>query len=441
MQRLSYIPDWRGDESLYSWASAYHVAHGNGSARQTGSLLFDAEHACKERDAPRNLHHLVKVTGGLLGDVRELIRQRTTVGQFIPFLTPQRLHLFDTQVSHQARLGWRILCGMPASSLEQLSSLRQCPQCVADDVNNWGLPRWRTSHQSIGQWICLEHQQPLITEHLRRTEWLLPCLSVSEAVAAEHLPDVEMESLMHLAKLSLQVRDSPWIDIGTLRQLALGQLREHGVTSWSYPVNRARLALWFRSTPLASWMSRRPGTLARLADGEWIHDLLRDRVVAHPLKWLLFWSVLEPATDPRSLARKFAEPAAEPHWDAYGQGQIWSTTIDRLPRNASQVLPSFQTLSASAEVLGTSVLGLRRSIAISGLAAKEVTYQARMAACSVAITTFVNQRPGCTREEVRQWLKGECEWLRKHEPVALAELLSRATFSIRGQMLLFDKVT
>lgn len=87
-QKLSFIPAWRGDESLYSWASSFHKTCGNGSHRDTGILLFGAAHACKERDAPTGIPHFVHATDGNLGNLPELLRTRCSVGLFIPFLTP-----------------------------------------------------------------------------------------------------------------------------------------------------------------------------------------------------------------------------------------------------------------------------------------------------------------------------------------------------------------
>jgi hypothetical protein len=87
---LACIPDWRADETLYSWVAGFHVTYGNGSANDTAQLLFGTRHASKERDAPNDLHYFVKKTRGELGNVRSVLLTRTPIGLFAPFLPASR---------------------------------------------------------------------------------------------------------------------------------------------------------------------------------------------------------------------------------------------------------------------------------------------------------------------------------------------------------------
>jgi len=71
---LKFLPPWRGDETLYSWAATFHTVLGNGSARDTGSTLFGTEHSCRDKVAPKGIDEFVRVTNGALGDLESAVR-------------------------------------------------------------------------------------------------------------------------------------------------------------------------------------------------------------------------------------------------------------------------------------------------------------------------------------------------------------------------------
>ncbi|MGH6647552.1 TniQ family protein [Aquabacterium sp.] len=437
---IGFIPSWHLDETLYSWAARFHAIHGNGSARETGALLFDAEHACRERDAPRNLHHFVNVTGGTLGNVHDLLRERTAIGLYLPFLSPSMLAAVKEKINCGKGIGWRAQFGMAASSLDSASQLRYCTTCIDEDRSNLGLSRWRVSHQWLGSWVCAEHGRPLCKVSPKRSAWELPTLC-SQSMPPPSVSEAELMALIHLSKLAEHVARSEALDMDSVRQLALNGFREQGVTSWSHPVDRMQLARWFKSMPIVTWLARSQGPENKLAGGEWIHDLLRDRRVDHPLKWLVLWHALFSHEDQLSTVRRLQTPVSQPHWDASGQGRIWGTALDKLPADVNELLTGVTTVVQAAEQLGTTLLSLRKRLKQSGTTLKllrsEQSLDERFNRSKVSIQIYMDENPLCTRTDVFLHCKTPYEWLRKHRPKELLLLMAKVPHRRSRQIALF----
>lgn len=419
MNDLAYISDWRSDETLYSWVSCFHAVHGNGSARDTGALLFGSEHACRDRDAPRNLHHLVNVTRSTLGDVQSLLLTRTPIGLFVPFLSASRQQKLRDQMETPVGPGWRLLCGMPASGLHDTSEMRYCSDCIAEDVRVWGLPRWRMPHQLPGSWICLDHGRELSSFRTDASQWMLPSLDgkVNDRPALGHVQAVALE---RIASLALRLIGAGTVDVGAIRQTVLLGLRDQGVTTWLYPLDRDRLSGWFSGTAIADWLRRSDGPWQRLASGDWIHDLLRNRVGDHPLKWMILWSTLFADHDRAASNCRFLDPVSSPHWDASGQATIWGTTPPSLPADIHDVIANAATLSEAARILGMAVTTLRHRLADLGTNPRafrqDVSFDQRKHLAVSAIRDYITEHPSCSRSEIHQNCKAAVSWIRSNAP-------------------------
>lgn len=416
---LAYIPDWRADETLYSWVAGFHATLGNGSARDTGTMLFGARHACKERDAPTNLQHFVDVTDGTLGSVQSLIRTRSPIGLFIPFLPEHRQRILDDRFCKPDGIGWRTLCGMPASCLAAPHSLHYCEVCVAEDIARWGLPRWRLPHQLVGSWICLEHGCALRTFQSTASQWHLP---PTEPLAHSTQPFApgQVEALRGMAMLAMRLIGSAPLDIESIRQAVLVGLRDQGITTWTYPLDASQLASWFSQDPIAAWLRASSGPWHPLASGTWIHALLRNRVGDHPLKWMLLWSALFADADPAFSHQRFLDPEATPHWDPSGQGSIWGTSSSALPLDIQKIIREAPTLKDAASSLGLTVHTLRRRMAELGTNARvfrfDTSLEHRRSRAVTSISTYIESHPKCTRADIHRDCKAAVSWIRANDP-------------------------
>lgn len=416
---LACIPDWRADETLYSWVAGFHATFGNSSTTDTAQLLFGTRHACKERDAPKDLHHFVQKTRGQLGNVRSVLLTRTPIALFAPFLPASRQQVLADRIRGNDGTGWRLLCGMPASCLGDPFALHYCKACVAEDVNTWGWPRWRLPHQLFGAWICLDHGCVLMTLRSTAWQWHLPPIETS-GLSAPPLDQAQAGGLRRMATLALSLIGTEPLDIGSIRQAVLVGLRDHGVTSWTHPLGESQLATWFAQSPIAAWMRSSIGPWQRLASGDWIHDLLRNRVGDHPLKWMLLWCTLFADEDVVASHRRFKDPGSEPHWDASGQGTIWGASGVAVPTDIQQVITEAATLKEAASILGLTVFSLRRRLAELGTSARvfrlDTNLDHRRSRAMAAIGDYIAAHPTCSRADIHRDCKAAVSWIRANDP-------------------------
>ena len=439
VEELAYIPAWRSDETLYSWISGYHAVHGNGSARETGALLFESEHACRDRDAPRNLHHFVSVTRSTLGDVRSLLMTRTPIGLFAPFLSASRRQALTEQMKSPTGPGWRLLCGMPASGLHDTGAMYYCEDCVADDVTTWGLPRWRLPHQLPGSWVCLDHGRQLISLRTEASQWILPPLDRSTAPRPA-LEPAQAEALKRIATLASQLVGSDALDVSAIRQAILVGLRDHGVTTWLHPLDDDHLSAWFAGSPISKWLQRSEGPWQRLAPGEWIHDLLRNRVGDHPLKWMILWCTLFADQDSAARDRRFMAPVSSPYWDASGQATIWGATPPSLPPDIHDVIANATTLKDAAHILGIAETTLRRRLADLSINPRafrqDTSFAHRKQRAIDAIRDYISAHPTCSRVDIHRDCKAAVSWIRSNAPEAFEQAVTSLGAPRSQQMLL-----
>lgn len=422
---LAFLPTWRGDETLYSWAAGFHAICGNGSARDTGAVLFGVEHACREYEAPTNLHHFADATGGYLGCVEALLLTRSAIGLFAPFLSPARRSVLTSRMAAKDGPGWRALFGMPASGLDDTKSLRFCATCIHDDMIAWGLPRWRLPHQLSGAWVCLDHGLVLQSMKSGSSIWQLPPQTIKQPASCD-LDSGQKERLIGLATLAWRIVGVEQLDVEAIRQSVLTALREQAVTGWAHPLDSKRLSSWFADSPLSAWLRTVDLQMHSLASGLWIHDLLRDRRGDHPLKWMLLWCTLF-AVDAANQSR-FLDPASAPHWDSYGQGQIWGVSGDSVPADIQRIVAEAPTLEEAAHSLGMSRIALRRRLAELGTNPRafrlSLSEGKRRLHAVDEIGAYIARNPDCSKSDIHRDCKAAVSWLRAHDSATLVTVLN-----------------
>ncbi|WP_018914199.1 TniQ family protein [Thiomonas sp. FB-6] len=430
MSSLAFVPSWQGDETLYSWCARFHQVCGNGSARRTSSVLFGGEHAVRERDAPMHLRHFVDATHGALGSVESILRTRTATGLYWPFLHPHRREQIRTYFEGTSGSGWVTRIGMPASAIAA-RDLRYCDECVLKDVSAIGIARWRLAHQLICAHVCLDHGNPLRTLKVKASTWLLPpaakaAMGATEEVAWSPVVGRILQRLAHLAWACIGV-DA--IELDLVRSAALHGLRTAGVASWQFPVDGARLARWFRGTDLARAMRDAQPSQSRIADGLWVHALLRRRREEHPVLWLMLWCAIHPEHSLGALTSGFLAPAASTEiWDERGQGCFWSAPRFALPPNVMELILSHGSLKCAAKALGISVVTLRRHLELEGCRGGQFIAEAhasqRRHEALEAIRQYVTQHPGCSRTAIHRDCKAAVAWLGRYAKEDLVQLLA-----------------
>ena len=223
-----------------------------------------------------------------------------------------------------------------------------------------------------------------------------------------------------MAALALSLVGAAPLDIGAIRQAVLIGLRDHGVTNWTHPIDKLRLATWFAQSPIADWMRSSNGPWQRLVSGSWIHDLLRNRVGDHPLKWMLLWSTLFANDDEAASHRRFISPDSAPHWDASGQGKIWGASSAVVPHDIQRVITEAATLKDAASSLGLTVFSLRKRLAELGTSARVfrlgTSLEHRRSRAMAAIGDYIAAHPTCSRADIHRDCKAAVSWIRANDP-------------------------
>lgn len=428
---LAYIPSWRGDETLYSWAAGFHAVLGNGSSRDTGALLFGAQHACREHDAPSDLQRFVELTNGRLGDAHTLLRTRCPLGIYFPFLSEERRKLMLDKVCGSGIANWGVHLGMPASSLVAANTLRFCDDCVREDLATWGLPRWRLPHQLVGSWMCTKHRRMLTERQVASSRWSIPTDSY-DTVQTYASDSVCAESIYRLARLVEEVYRAAAVDIEAVRQATFAGLRERGIVRWSHPLNKDSLARWFVGTPISNWLRMLGDSRKSLASGSWIYGLLRNRRGDHPIKWMLLWCSLfsEKDEDP-TLVQRFLQPHTTPWWEPTGQGCLWDVRGSSVPADIQHLIEQSDSLEAAARSLGISIFSIRKRLLALGTSAgdfRQITRLQRRKEMAVReIHDYIATHPECTRSSIHVNCKAAVSWIRANDPIVYQQAVALVT--------------
>jgi hypothetical protein len=425
IRTLHLIPDWRKDETLYSWSARMHRILG-GATKETGQRLFGASHAYKEWAASSLLHHLEKVTGGLLGDMRSVLTGRTVLGAYYPFLRAEQRHDFDARAASAQRTPWLIRYGMRASTLD-VSEMRWCQCCAEEELRDWGAPWWRLPHQLPGAWWCTDHDMPLNRLKLGRAEWVLP--EDSEPIPDMQLTSEGRQALHMLSGLGASLIGRKSIELVLIKRALLSRLRDIGVVTSMKPVSPEGLQRWFQKTHLSAAVQRVEPKLQHVLDSPWIHETLLMRRSNHPLLWMMLWVGAFESSSLLEVVRGFHEPDATLIWQEDGQGMLWVEGNFQGDDRVHAIVRKAETIRDAARQLNVSVFTLRRYMREAQCAPKLVLAadrrQMRKEEALAEIESLIQANLDISRTDIHRKSKGAVSWLSKWEPELLESLLAQ----------------
>lgn len=274
-------------ETLYSYCVFVHRFNRMPSSAATARLMMLAVHSTRQHDLPCALSALVKFVEPIFGDPVQALRQHTVAGFYWPFMADQRRDAVAAELARPAgSVGLRLI-GASTRTLSAAHPLKWCQDCLAEDLETLGRPRWRTAHQHPTTFVCLAHGIPLIEAGIGGKTWRWPGdeapRSVMEACA---------ETLI-LAKVGGTASTLDDIDFPRLRAATVNRLADLGVIHSRNTARHARLQKWFKQTPVGRFLARAPNGLSALASGEWLAKQIWRRPSAHAVRWTALWSTLE----------------------------------------------------------------------------------------------------------------------------------------------------
>ncbi len=155
---ISFFPKPYPDEILYSLLARYHIRSGNTSPKITLQELFNCRTTVATVDLPSNLSSLIyKISFISNYQVEDLIYKHTLYPFYSVFLPPERTSQVIESMKRDQGGDIHRRAGIMASSITMPRYFRFCPNCLEEDLNNYGEAYWHRLHQSPGVLVCPTH--------------------------------------------------------------------------------------------------------------------------------------------------------------------------------------------------------------------------------------------------------------------------------------------
>ena len=131
------------------------------------------------------------MTKGEVGSVRSVLQEHSITPYYFPFHPPWRVERWVDQMRYGNAQNVKAEMGLLASRLGAAHPLKACSQCMAIDLEMYGVAYWHVVHQLPGVLVCTRHRHPLTTTQikvsgLRRFDWFLPAQVISNSTASAH---------------------------------------------------------------------------------------------------------------------------------------------------------------------------------------------------------------------------------------------------------------
>jgi hypothetical protein len=175
------IPEWLPDETLFSLLSRIHQIWGSRRCWQTTLQLFGCRGIGYQHDFPGHLSQLVQRIGLVSPYEFTLASRKTLLNYYRLFLSVEEEHALATTMCNGHVPHLKMQLGILTSRFRANHPLKACPECIRQDIAEYGWAYWHMNHQYPGVWICTKHDQPLQTSSLKSTgvgrfDWHLPSI-------------------------------------------------------------------------------------------------------------------------------------------------------------------------------------------------------------------------------------------------------------------------
>ena len=209
--------EWLPDETLYSRCARMHRMFCHAQSRATTLLLFGHSRAGAQHDFPTRIADLISRSGGMFGyDASELIRRRTVLRFFFPWLSEQRRALSVQACQAGSVLLVKSSLGVAATGERSHLSLKYCVRCVESDLSVFGIDYWHLSHQLPAVWMCMQHEERLRAADTTATYsagkgiWQLPSDAMrNDGVSLMQTEREHSSRVRNLARISMALSELP----------------------------------------------------------------------------------------------------------------------------------------------------------------------------------------------------------------------------------------
>lgn len=156
------LPKPFAGESLYSWCARYHRLNSGHNPRGTNRRLFGHPTAGLRPELPFRLGSFQHNTREHLGSLDDILRQRTLLGFYAPFLSPTCMAEVSEHLTRGNNIAARALLGLAKDGRGTRSSLFFCPECTSEQMSAHSSSWWQTKHMWPAINICQRHDCLLV---------------------------------------------------------------------------------------------------------------------------------------------------------------------------------------------------------------------------------------------------------------------------------------
>lgn len=425
---VAFLPRFAAEsESLFSLCSRAHLLSGNSRFQATTMVLLGHRRAASLHTLPVGLGHLEGASGGLIKPSLDLLRARTGLAAFLPFGSASwRANLLQKATLGAVRSGKPVV-GLRWSGLSDSVYLRHCAHCLAEDLEDPGIPIWRNEHQLPCVWICPKHGVALdwSEQRLGANRWSLPGPQRSSHCAVE-LSGAGFAALARAADATTWIASMAKLDSFVLRAMLRSRLAQTGFGTSDLVVSAEDLVRLADTQVRVLRESGRPQFQALPLDARWIRETLNDRRASHPARWSILLSAsgdcgasqlmheyreaLSRIAETRLVGRPRARRARAP---------------DRLYEAAQHHRRMRDLAAACSMTQGEVERWLRRDAALHE-AWRAANRARRRAEARIAVLTYLQTRPGAFRSEVIRACCSHARWLLVHDETWIESVLPAA---------------
>lgn len=157
------------DEILLSVLARYHNTNGQIHIRPVLRDIYGVGHKKTSVDLPSSVGTLI--SQGIIDITVDDVFEKCTLFPFYrPFLSKSQVDDVYKLMSLDGGSSTHLTSGIMASVVRNSESLRLCPLCLTEDIQNYGEPYWHREHQLPGMITCSIHENELITACCECTE-------------------------------------------------------------------------------------------------------------------------------------------------------------------------------------------------------------------------------------------------------------------------------
>ncbi|ETI91658.1 MAG: hypothetical protein Q607_CBUC00021G0100 [Clostridium butyricum DORA_1] len=156
---MTFFPIPYEDELLYSILARYRIHSGNISLKSTLEDIYGNRNITAAMDLPS---HIDKIIANLpicsKYSSEELIERYTLYPLYSAFLPPEDAEIIKKYMKEDKGGSIYNKIGLMASSISLNQYFKFCPQCLEEDMRNYGELYWHRLHQIPGILVCSKHK-------------------------------------------------------------------------------------------------------------------------------------------------------------------------------------------------------------------------------------------------------------------------------------------